>query len=97
MSRPRLVVTLVVGILILNGLAVPANAAVTCYGRTATILGTAGNDTLRGTPRADVIIARGGNDRILGAGRQGPNLRWSGWRRNPRWWSSRSHLRLFRL
>jgi hypothetical protein len=32
MSRPRLVVTLVVGILILNGLAVPANAAVTCYG-----------------------------------------------------------------
>lgn len=68
MSRPRLVATLVVGLLMQNGLAAPANAAVACYGRPATILGTAGKDTLTGTPHADVIIARGGNDRILERG-----------------------------
>jgi uncharacterized delta-60 repeat protein len=39
-----------------------------CAGRRATIVGTAGNDTLRGTPRADVIVALGGNDRISARG-----------------------------
>jgi uncharacterized delta-60 repeat protein len=39
-----------------------------CAGRAATIVGTAGPDRLRGTPRADVIVALGGNDRVA-AGR----------------------------
>ncbi len=40
-----------------------------CGGRTATIVGTAGKDRLRGTKRADVIVALGGNDTVAaGAG-----------------------------
>ncbi len=35
-----------------------------CAGKTATIVGTAGNNVLIGTARADVIVALGGNDRI---------------------------------
>jgi Tol biopolymer transport system component len=37
-----------------------------CAGRTATIVGTAGRDLLRGTRRADVITALGGSDRVAG-------------------------------
>ena len=37
-----------------------------CAGRTATIVGTGARDRLRGTPRADVIVALGGNDVISG-------------------------------
>ena len=37
-----------------------------CAGRKATIVGTAARDRLRGTPRADVIVALGGNDVIRG-------------------------------
>ena len=39
-----------------------------CAGRTATIAGTAGNDTLTGTPAADVVDAKGGNDTVRGLG-----------------------------
>jgi Tol biopolymer transport system component len=39
-----------------------------CAGRRATIVGTPGRDRLRGTRRADVIVALGGNDRVT-AGR----------------------------
>lgn len=39
--------------------------ALTCRGRTATIGGTPGDDTLLGTPGPDVIAALGGDDRIL--------------------------------
>ena len=39
-----------------------------CAGRQATIVGTAGRDRLRGTRRADVIVALGGNDRVSAAG-----------------------------
>jgi uncharacterized delta-60 repeat protein len=35
-----------------------------CAGKRATMVGTAGRDMLRGTRRADVIVALGGNDRI---------------------------------
>ena len=35
-----------------------------CAGKRATIVGTGHRDTLRGTRRADVILALGGNDRI---------------------------------
>jgi Tol biopolymer transport system component len=35
-----------------------------CAGRIATLVGTPGRDSLRGTKRKDVIIALGGNDRV---------------------------------
>lgn len=53
---------------------IPADAAVMCYGRAATILGTAGKDIIKGTQHADVIIVRAGNDRNQGSRRQGSNL-----------------------
>ncbi|GAA3649967.1 hypothetical protein GCM10022237_07140 [Nocardioides ginsengisoli] len=40
----------------------------TCAGLKATIVGTRGNDVIRGTKRADVIVGLGGNDRIVGRG-----------------------------
>jgi Ca2+-binding RTX toxin-like protein len=39
-----------------------------CRGRSATMFGTEGPDTLRGTPGDDVIVGLGGNDRIFGRG-----------------------------
>ena len=49
---------------------VPLRATPRCAGRRATIVGTPGRDRLRGTRRADVIVALGGNDRVVaGAGR----------------------------
>jgi hypothetical protein len=44
----------------------PALAAPNCFGKPATILGTPGDDTLRGTPGPDVIIGGGGNDTVRG-------------------------------
>jgi hypothetical protein len=40
----------------------------TCGGLAATHVGTAGNDTIYGTPRRDVIVARGGADQVYGRG-----------------------------
>lgn len=40
----------------------------TCFGRQATLVGSAGDDELTGTQAQDVIVARGGNDRIRGRG-----------------------------
>ena len=64
--------------LVMSSLVVPsAQAAPTCFGKRATIIGDKG-ENIQGTPRADVIVAgsgsitvhgRGGNDRIcLGFG-----------------------------
>jgi Ca2+-binding RTX toxin-like protein len=39
-----------------------------CSGKTADIVGTEGNDRLRGTPKADTIAGLGGNDKIKGRG-----------------------------
>jgi Ca2+-binding RTX toxin-like protein len=39
-----------------------------CFGRTATIVGTEGNDTLTGTSGVDVIVGLGGKDLIEGRG-----------------------------
>jgi Ca2+-binding RTX toxin-like protein len=45
-----------------------AQAAPTCFGRRADIVGTGGRDRIRGTPRNDVIVALGGRDVVLGGG-----------------------------
>jgi|GEM_PF-1185086 len=45
-----------------------AQAVAKCAGQAATIVGTTGDDVLRGTPRRDIIVGNGGNDRIFGAG-----------------------------
>jgi uncharacterized repeat protein (TIGR01451 family) len=42
--------------------------APTCAGQEATVIGTAGNDTLTGTNKKDVFFASGGDDAILGLG-----------------------------
>lgn len=51
---------------------VPPPPGPTCGGRTATIVGTAGDDELFGTPGNDVIVGKGGNDVIKG--RMGDDL-----------------------
>jgi Ca2+-binding RTX toxin-like protein len=38
----------------------------TCFGKTVTVMGTAGDDELHGTPGTDVIYGGGGNDWIVG-------------------------------
>src|SRR6185312_17495539 len=61
-------VSLLAGTLMLQGHAAYA-ATPTCFGQTATVTGTAGDDTaLTGTSGADVIVGLGGNDTISGGG-----------------------------
>src|ERR671932_1089999 len=69
MSVKRLFAAVVVAITV-SALALPlADAAVRkCFGRTPTIVGTAGPDTLRGTRGSDVIAGLKGNDKISGLG-----------------------------
>jgi Ca2+-binding RTX toxin-like protein len=43
-----------------------------CFGKRATIVGSASDNRLRGTPKADVIVGRGGDDVI--SGRDGRDL-----------------------
>ena len=45
-----------------------SGASLKCGGKRATIIGTGGRDRLKGTRRADVIVALGGNDRVDGGG-----------------------------
>lgn len=42
-----------------------AGGAASCEGKQATLVGTAGADSLRGTAAADVIVSGGGEDRIV--------------------------------
>lgn len=46
----------------------PTEPSPQCFGRVATIVGTAGNDHLIGTPSADVIVGAGGDDTLRGRG-----------------------------
>lgn len=59
----------------------PSEAATTCAGRTATIVGTDGDDVLRGTARADVISGGAGDDVILGLGGNDTLCGGAGWDR----------------
>jgi Ca2+-binding RTX toxin-like protein len=64
---------IVIGAFAAATLAVPISQSVDaatpkCFGKRATLVGTQGNNTIRGTRRADVIVAKGGNDRINGRG-----------------------------
>ena len=69
MSRSRRFVALAPTVILVVGiLAVPASAAVECFGETPTILGSAGPDRLRGTSGRDVIHGRGGEDLVRGLG-----------------------------
>jgi Ca2+-binding RTX toxin-like protein len=44
------------------------SASPMCRGKTATIVGTAGNNEIDGTPQRDIVQARGGNDEVDGHG-----------------------------
>ncbi|MDP9222787.1 MAG: hypothetical protein M3P18_02840 [Actinomycetota bacterium] len=61
-----------VSLLLLTGVVDVASASpqvlVTCFGRTATIRGTKGNDVIDGTESRDVIVGKGGDDVIHGLG-----------------------------
>ena len=60
---------LLTGVLVAGPLAMPAlpaQGAVSCDGRPATIVGTDGPDNITGTDGNDVIVALGGNDRVSG-------------------------------
>jgi uncharacterized delta-60 repeat protein len=46
----------------------PQPSPSTCHGKVATILGTPGQDRIRGTKKADVIVALGGNDKVKALG-----------------------------
>ncbi|MDX6375565.1 MAG: hypothetical protein QOD98_4553, partial [Nocardioidaceae bacterium] len=48
--------------------AAPAAADSECFGKAATIVGTPGDDRIRGTNGADVIVAGRGDARINGRG-----------------------------
>ncbi len=69
-ARSFLVVSVLGGML--TAAAPPAQAAPTCFGKRATVVGTNGPDTLEGTAGSDVIAGLGGNDDMYGFG--GPDL-----------------------
>lgn len=51
-------------VLLIAACSTAAEARPSCFGKKATIVGTAGPDTLRGTKAPDVIVSLGGRDRI---------------------------------
>ncbi|MGH2693231.1 MAG: calcium-binding protein [Actinomycetota bacterium] len=63
-SRPFALVTGLSVCVLSAGVLPAAQAAPMCFGRAATVVGTAGNDDLEGTARRDVIVGKGGNDTI---------------------------------
>jgi Ca2+-binding RTX toxin-like protein len=66
-------ISLGIASLLLAGIAatIPVQASAVrpkCFGKTATIVGTNGQDELRGTPKGDVIVAKGGDDLVESRG-----------------------------
>ena len=55
------------GLIGLFGISSAGAATPACMNKPATIVGTSGNDSLKGTKGADVILGLGGDDRIWGA------------------------------
>jgi hypothetical protein len=67
MTAKRLPATVICGaalyvLLAASGVSGAPPDSATCFGDPATIVGTPGNDRIRGTNEIDVIVARGGND-----------------------------------
>jgi Ca2+-binding RTX toxin-like protein len=66
--RARLALLAAVGLLLTVLPGPSAEAVPRCLGRLATHRGTAGNNTINGTPGNDSIVAGGGNDTVNGLG-----------------------------
>lgn len=65
--RARWTASLVFGALVVSLVSPPTvaqGASQKCHGEQATIVGTDGADEIRGTDRADVIVAGAGDDRV---------------------------------
>jgi acid phosphatase type 7 len=58
----------VLGLLTTSSASAAATTKLRCFGKAPTIIGTPGNDRLRGTDKPDVIMGLGGNDTIVGLG-----------------------------
>jgi Ca2+-binding RTX toxin-like protein len=63
---------LVAGVLAVTSTAWAGGTTPTCFGQTATIVGTPGDDVLMGADGTDVIVGKGGNDTIYGEDEDDP-------------------------
>ena len=62
----RILVAVALAAIGLASMPAAAQIAPECFGRTATVVGTEGDDTLSGTTGSDVIVALDGHDTVLG-------------------------------
>ena len=102
-SAVRLLVAMgmAVSIPLVVGLPAASSPTPTCFGRHATIVGTAADERIEGTVGADVIVGLGGQDIIDGlgggdriCGNGGPGIINGAWPRPDGWWrSARLHHR----
>ena len=68
-TRARSILVVFLVLTATTALVAPASAArPRCFGKLATKVGSAGNDTINGTRRADVIVSKTGDDVINGKG-----------------------------
>ena len=66
MRRKRVLVAVALAAIGLASMPAAAQIAPECFGRTATVVGSEGADTLSGTTGSDVIVALDGDDTVLG-------------------------------
>ena len=62
----RILVAMALTAIGLTPVSATAQTAPTCFGKTATIVGTEGDDTITGTTGTDVIVALDGTDKVFG-------------------------------